>query len=181
MSKQKLTIKQKKFADEYIKTGNATEAYKKAGYSTKKMSEQVIYNEASKTVRKPLVKDYINKKMQKLEDAKIPKQKEVLQFLGGVMRGKLKMTVMTKDGEIEVAPSWKERIDAAKELLKRFPNDDPLMQAQLRKLNAEAALAEQRTNESQDKTGKLKRFMSKQSDESLQKIIDSLEGDDANG
>ena len=30
---QKLTIKQKKFADEYIISGNATEAAIKAGYS----------------------------------------------------------------------------------------------------------------------------------------------------
>ena len=52
--KPKLTPKQKEFANEYIKTGEATEAYKKA-YSTKNMSEQVIWNEASKTIRKPLV------------------------------------------------------------------------------------------------------------------------------
>ena len=175
--KPKLTPKQKEFANEYIKTGEATEAYKKA-YSTKNMSEQVIWNEASKTIRKPLVKDYIDKRMKKLEDAKIPKQKEILTFLGGVMRGTEKETVMTDDGFVKVPPAIKQRISAAKELLKRYPLDDPLMRAQLRKLNAEATLAESRTNESEDKTGKLMAFMDKQTDESLQKIIESIEGSD---
>lgn len=65
---QKLTIKQKKFADEYIKTGNATEAYKKA-YSTKKMSYEAISSEAKRTLLKPLVKDFIYKRIKELEDA----------------------------------------------------------------------------------------------------------------
>lgn len=178
MKGKQLTEKQKAFADKYIETGNATEAYKSA-YSTGKMSDQVIYNEASKTVRKPLVKDYIDKHMKKLEDNKIPKQKEILTFLGGVMRGTEKETVMTDDGLMKVPPAIKQRISAAKELLKRYPTNDPLMEAQLRKLNAEATLAESKTNESEDKTGKLMRFMDKQSDESLQKIIDILEGSES--
>ena len=174
--KRKLTVKQKKFADEYIKTGNAAESYKKAGYSTKKMSEQVIYNEASKTVRKPLVKDYIDKRMKQIDDTKIPKQKEVLEFLGGVMRGTLKITVETDDGVEEVPPNWKNRIDAAKELLKRMPMNDPITQAQLRKLNAEATLAESRTNESQDKSGRMRKLISHKSDKQLEEMIKSLEG-----
>ncbi|MFB3206295.1 terminase small subunit, partial [Staphylococcus pseudintermedius] len=32
----KLSIKQQRFADEYIKSGNATQAYIKAGYSKNK-------------------------------------------------------------------------------------------------------------------------------------------------
>ncbi len=178
MKKQKITPQQRKFADEYIKTGNATEAYKTA-YSAKRMSQQVIYNEACATVRKPLVQDYIKKRMNEIQDAKIPKQKEVLAFLGGVMRGDIKDVIPTKAGEKKVTPSIKDRETAAKELLKRYPETDPLTQAQLRKLNAEAELAESRTNESEDKTGKLMAFMDKQTDESLQKIIDSIEdGDD---
>ena len=178
MKGKQLTEKQKAFADKYIETGNATKAYKSA-YSTSKMSDQVIYNEASKTIRKPLVKDYIDKRMKELEDAKIPKQKEILEFLGRVMRGEEKSLVITNKGAIEAPPEMKDRMSAAKELLKRYPTNDPLMEAQLRKLNAEATLAESKTNESEDKTGKLMRFMDKQSDESLQKIIDSLEGSES--
>lgn len=118
--------------------------------------------------------------MKELEDAKIPKQKEILEFLGRVMRGEEKSLVITNKGAIEAPPEMKDRMSAAKELLKRYPTNDPLMEAQLRKLNAEATLAESKTNESEDKTGKLMRFMDKQSDESLQKIIDSIEGSESN-
>ena len=171
--KNKLTVKQKKFADEYIKTGNATQSYLDAGYSMKSKNGAGV--EGQKLLRKPKVKDYIDKRMKDIEDAKIPKQKEVLEFLGGVMRGTLKITVETDDGVEEVPPNWKNRIDAAKELLKRMPMNDPITQAQLRKLNAEATLAESKTNESQDKTGRMRRLISKMSDEDIKHMINNLE------
>ena len=178
MKGKQLTEKQKAFADKYIETGNATEAYKSA-YSTKRMSGKSVNTEAKRTLRKPPVQDYIDKRMKELDDAKIPKQKEILEFLGRVMRGEEKSLVITNKGAIEGPPEMKDRMSAAKELLKRYPTNDPLMEAQLRKLNAEATLAESKTNESEDKTGKLMRFMDKQSDESLQKIIDSIEGSES--
>lgn len=180
MSNQKLTIKQKKFADEYIKTGNASESYKKA-YSTKNMSDDAIRVEGNRTLKKPYVKDYIDKRMKKLDDAKIPKLKEILEFLGRVMRGEEKSTVVTNKGTVKAPPEMKDRMSAAKELLKRYPTNDPLMEAQLRKLNAEATLAESKTNESEDKTGKLMRFMDKQSDESLRKLVKNVEEGETNG
>ncbi|MES5128894.1 hypothetical protein [Lactobacillus crispatus] len=42
--------------------------------------------------------------MKQIDEAKIPKQKEVLEFLGGVMRGTLKITVETDDGVEEIPP-----------------------------------------------------------------------------
>lgn len=45
------------------------------------------------------------------------------------------------------------------------------------KSRAEARLAEARTNESQDKSGKLQAFMDKQDDKSIKKMIRKLEGD----
>lgn len=179
LAKQVITVKQKKFADEYIEIGNATEAYKRA-YSTKNMSNDSINTEAKRTLRKPPVKDYIDQRMKKIEDAKIPKQKEILEFYGRVMRGEETTAVMTNQGVVDVPPEMKERMNAAKELMKRYPMDNPLMQAQLRKLNAEATLAESKTNESEDKTGKLMRFMDKQDDKSIRKIINSLEGSESN-
>lgn len=169
----KLTPKMKKFADTYIETGNATEAYKSA-YSTKRMNNDTVNTEAKRTLRKPPVKEYIDKRMKTIEDAKIPKQKEILAFLGGVMRGTVKDHVLTKMGEAEVEPALKDKINAAKELLKRYPDDDPIAQAQLRKLNAEAQLAESKTNESQDKTGRLRAVIAKQSDADLEKLISNL-------
>lgn len=176
--KNELTVKQKKFADEYIKTGNATESYKKAGYSTN-MSQKAITREATRTLSKPRIKDYIDKRMKQIDEAKIPKQKEVLEFLGSVMRGTARITVETDEGTQGIPPNWKNRIDASKELLKRMPMDDPLAQAQLRKLNAEATLAESRTNESQDKTGRMRRLISKMSDEDIKNMISNLESGDS--
>ncbi|WP_281829561.1 terminase small subunit [Lactobacillus amylolyticus] len=180
MKGKQLTEKQKAFADKYIETGNATEAYKSA-YSTKRMSGKSVNTEAKRTLRKPSVHDYIDKRMKKLEDAKIPKLKEILEFLGRVMRGKEKSIVVTNQGIVKAPPKMKDRMSAAKELLKRYPTTDPLMEAQLRKLNAEATLAESKTNESEDKTGKLMRFMDKQSDESLRKLVENIEKGENDG
>ena len=171
----RLTPKQKDFADKFIEIGNATEAYKSA-YVTDRMKPGTINTEAKRTLRLPPVNDYINKRRKQIDDAKIPKQKEVLEFLGGVMRGTLKIIVETDDGVEEIPPNWKNRIDAAKELLKRMPMDDPITQAQLRKLNAEATLAESRTNESQDKSGRMRKLISHKSDKQLEEMIRSLEG-----
>ena len=49
----KLTLKQKRFIDEYIISGNATQAYRKAGYSAK--SDGTAWTEASKLLRNPKV------------------------------------------------------------------------------------------------------------------------------
>lgn len=175
----RLTPKQKDFADKFIEIGNATEAYKSA-YVTDRMKPETINTEAKRTLRLPPVNDYINKRMKQIDEAKIPKQKEVLEFLGGVMRGTLKITVETDDGVEEIPPNWKNRIDTAKELLKRMPiTDDPITQAQLRKLNAEATLAESRTNESQDKSGRMRKLISKKSDKQLEEMIQSIEGGDS--
>lgn len=175
----RLTQKQKDFADEYIKTGNATESYKSA-YKADRMKDETIYVEALRTLRLPQVADYMDKRMKQIDEAKIPKQKEVLEFLGGVMRATITIPVVAKDGdEIDVPPAMKDRITAAKELLKRMPMDDPLAQAQLRKLNAEATLAESRTNESQDKTGRMRRLISKMSDEDIKNMISNLESGDS--
>lgn len=176
----RLTPKQKDFADEYIKTGNATESYKSA-YETDRMKDKTIYVESHRTLRLPQVVDYMDKRMKKLDDVKIPKLKEILEFLGRVMRGEEKSTVVTNKGTVKAPPEMKDRMSAAKELLKRYPTNDPLTEAQLRKLNAEATLAESKTNESEDKTGKLMRFMDKQSDESLRKLVENIEEGENDG
>ena len=59
----KLTIKQKKFADEYIISGNATESAIKAGYS-----ERYAGQNADKLLKNTNIKTYIGERMQKLED-----------------------------------------------------------------------------------------------------------------
>lgn len=77
----KLTLKQQRFADEYIISGNATQAAIKAGYS--KRTAGVI---ADENLKKPKIKKYIDERLAELESAKIAKQDEVLRYLTGVMR-----------------------------------------------------------------------------------------------
>ena len=135
--KHKLTVKQQKFCVEYIKSGNATEAALKAGYR-----RRTAYSIGNENLKKPELKKYINEKIKELESAKLATAQETLEYLTSVMRGEQTETVVTAKGlyrNVEV--SAKDRISAAKELLKRYPVD-PLAKAQLRKIKADATIAE---------------------------------------
>lgn len=115
---KKLTIKQKKFADEYIISGNASEAALKAGYK----------NEVSgrENLQKPTIKEYIDERLKELEQEAIANQSEVLKFLTSIMRGEQTEQTLISDGteqgqritNIEV--SAKDRIKAAELLGKRY-------------------------------------------------------------
>lgn len=133
--KDKLTVKQKKFADEYMISGNATEAAIKAGYKKKS-----AYSIAGQNLKKHEIIQYITKRQKKLESKKIAQQKEIFEYLSSVMRGEQTETVMTADGPVETPVSVKDRINAAKELLRRNPGD-PLIKAQTEKAIAEAKVA----------------------------------------
>lgn len=142
----KLTEKQKRFADEYIKSGNATQAAIVAGYS-KKSAQQT----GSENLLKPVIKNYIDERMRTIENNRIMTAKEAVEFLTSVVRGDVKETVVigTPMGaeEIEKEPDVKTRISAAKEILKRYPDNDKVMEQQLRKLTAEADIAEAKAKE----------------------------------
>lgn len=132
--------KQRKFADNYIKSGNATEAYVNAGYKVR--SNETARANASRLLTNANVKAYIEKRLKQLESAKLATAQETLEYLTSVMRGEQTETVVTAKGlyrNVEV--SAKDRITAAKELLKRYPVD-PLAKAQLRKIKADAKIAE---------------------------------------
>lgn len=143
----KLTQKQRLFADEYIKSGNATQSAIKAGYATK-----AAYRTGAENLRKPQIKAYIDAKMSEIESHKIADAKEVLQFYTRVLRKEETEPekLMKHDGSEEIVnrePSLKDRLSAAKELMKRYPLNDPLVAAQLKKLQAEADTAEWKRNE----------------------------------
>lgn len=144
--KRKLTPKQKKFADEYIKTGNATKAALQAGYSKK-----TAYSIGNENLKKPEIKTYIDLKLKSIESAKIADATEVLQYLTSVVRGDAKETIVvgtpTGAEKVERPPDSKTRISAAKELLKRYPGSDKLTDAQVRKIEAEADIAEAKATE----------------------------------
>lgn len=119
----KLTIKQKRFADEYIISGNATESYLKAGYANQKRSSAEA--NARKLLGNSSLKAYINERIKELDDKAIAKQEEVLKYLTSVMRGELEEEVLYGIGEgvqstrhIEVGA--KDRLKAAELLGKRY-------------------------------------------------------------
>lgn len=141
MAKQKLTVKQKKFADEYVKTGNATKAAINAGYSDK-----YAHTNANKLLQNTTIKTQIDAQMQKIEDAKIMKADEALKGITAIARGETTTQVETKDGYmIEVYPTITERERAYESILKRYPLS-ALDKAQIKRAQAEAVRAEAEAN-----------------------------------
>ena len=77
-----MTPRQRKFCDEYLISGNATDAAIKAGYSPKTAKQP-----GSETLAKPDLKAYIATELEKLHSAKIADAEEVMKYLTSVMRG----------------------------------------------------------------------------------------------
>lgn len=112
----KLTPKQKRFADEYIISGNIYQSMVKAGYS-----ENYAKSDGCKILDNPRVKAYIDDRMADFEREAIASQEEVLSYLTSVMRGEQTEQVMVTGGEvIDVAVGAKDRIKAAELLGKRY-------------------------------------------------------------
>lgn len=164
----KLTAKQRLFADEYIKSGNATQSAIKAGYA----------NEVSgrENLQKPTVKAYINAKMGEIESHKIADAREAMQAITSIARGETTETqaqINPLSGQwekTEVPANLKTRLAAWREVLKRYPLADELTKAQLRKANADARVAEARAkaleDNGQDIATALDKVMDKLIDES---------------
>lgn len=116
----KLTEKQKRFADEYIISGNATQAAIKAGYS-KKTANRIATENLSKLV----IKNYIDERLEELKSERTADAQEVLEYLTSVMRGKETEEVLIGVGEgmqstIQKEVGAKDRLKAAELLGKRF-------------------------------------------------------------
>ena len=175
----KLTQKQRLFADEYIKSGNATQAYIKAGYQVK--SDGVAAAASIRMLRNVKVKSYIDAKMGEIESHKIADAKEVLQFYTRVLRKEETEPekLMKHDGSEEIVnrePSLKDRLSAAKEIMKRYPLNDPVVMAQLKKIKADTRISEAKAkaleDNGQDIATALDRVMDKLVDESNKESSD---------
>lgn len=145
----KLTQKQRLFADEYIKSGNATQSAIRAGYAVKSAQRM-----GSENLSKPVIKSYIDAKMAEIESHKIADAKEVLEFYTRVLREEVteEVVVATKTDvvTVEKKPSFKDRVAVAKELMKRYPLNDPVVKAQLKKLTADTRISEARAKSLED-------------------------------
>ena len=89
----KLTEKQKRFCDEYLIDLNATQAAIRAGYS-KKTANRI----ATENLSKPVIKEFIDKRLKQLEDERIAKADEVLKYLTKGMRQELMEEVVVTEG-----------------------------------------------------------------------------------
>lgn len=115
----RLTEKQKRFADFYIISGNATEAAIKAGYS-KKTSKSI----GAENLTKPDIKNYIDQRLEEMKSERTASGQEVLEYLTAVMRGEHKEQTLIGLGEgaqgvTEIDVGAKDRIKAAELLGKR--------------------------------------------------------------
>lgn len=118
----KLTEKQKKFADYYIETGNATEAYRRAGYTGK---GNVAEAAASRLLSNVKVREYVDKIIAEKDSNRIAKQDEILEFLTSVLRGQVKEQFplglgMGEQALVKKELDGKDRIKAAELLGKRY-------------------------------------------------------------
>ena len=115
-----LTPRQQKFCDEYLISGNATEAAIKAGYSPKTAKQT-----GSENLAKPDLRAYIDEQLAKIHSAKIADAEEVMKYLTSVMRGEHTEQVLKLVGEgvqtvTDIDVSAKERLKAAELIGKRY-------------------------------------------------------------
>lgn len=119
----KLTEKQKRFADEYIRTGNITQSYLIAYPNVTK--ETTAAANGSRLLKNAKVKNYIDERLEELKKESIAEQDEILQFLTKVMRGEVTEEVPLGIGEgyqelKDKEPYLKDRLKAAELLGKRY-------------------------------------------------------------
>lgn len=137
----KLSVKQQKFADYYIESGNATKSAISAGYSDKYANTN-----ASKLLQNTTLRKYIDERVNEIASERIMSAQQALELLTKIAKGEEKETVIvgTPDGvyESKKEADLKTRIAAVKEILKRYPAENPLAKAQIRKLEAEADIKE---------------------------------------
>ena len=120
----KLTEKQKRFADYYIETGNATQAAVKAGYSKKYANTN-----ANKLLQNTTIKNYIDEKLTEMSSKRIASANEVMELLTSAARGELEEEVVVVESVgdycseakiIKKQIGAKDRIKAAELLGKRY-------------------------------------------------------------
>lgn len=116
----KLNERQRRFADEYIISGNAYQSAIKAGYS-----EKYAKARSSELLENVGIKSYIDERLEKVKSEKIADQTEILEFLTATMRGEVTEPILKNSGDFEqvvvdVKPNVSTRKSAAELLGKRY-------------------------------------------------------------
>lgn len=132
-----LNQRQKLFASEYIKLGNATQAAINAGYS-----EKTAGRIAGQNLKKLEIKRFIQAEVEKMHDENIMDAKEALSILSDIARGKRDEEVLIMNpltGEVERLMKKADNntvIKAIVEILKRYPTakQSEKLELEIRKL-----------------------------------------------
>ena len=103
----RLTVKEAKFIDEYMATGNQRQAVLEAGYKTSAPGQY-----GQQLLGKPYIRNEIDYRLQEIQNASIADATEILQYFTAVMRGEIK-------DQFEIEAPLSERTKAAQELAKR--------------------------------------------------------------
>lgn len=98
-----LSLKQKKFADEYIISGNATKSAIEAGYS-KKTAESI----GSRLLRNVKVSEYISKRTQEVFEERAMSVAEALAISASIARGEIQQGQTKKSVKVYVGDQVEE-------------------------------------------------------------------------
>ena len=104
----KLKPKELTFAEEWLKTTNATQSAIKAGYSAR-----TAYSAGNRLLKKVDVRQYIDERLAEMKESSIADTNEVMQFLSSTMRGDI-------PDQFGLDPALNDRIKAAELLGKRY-------------------------------------------------------------
>jgi phage terminase small subunit len=104
----KLKPKELIFAEEWLKTTNATQSAIKAGYSAR-----TAYSAGNRLLKKVDVRQYIDERLAEMKESSIADTNEVMQFLSSTMRGDI-------PDQFGLDPALNDRIKAAELLGKRY-------------------------------------------------------------
>ena len=121
-----LTIKQQKFIDEYIISGNATEAYKKAYPNVKK--DETAAQAGSRMLRNVKVAAELANRVKEAKDVRIMDVQEALAISSSIARGEIQKSYskqydrverkVIKEVDYEFAPGIEERQRSLEHILK---------------------------------------------------------------
>jgi len=103
----RLTVKESRFIDLYLETGNGTQSVIDAGYKVNGPQ-----NQAYQLLKKPHIAEEIRSRQEEMHSSKIASAQEVMEFFTRVMNGEIK-------DQFNLEAPLSERIKAGQELAKR--------------------------------------------------------------
>lgn len=158
-----LTVKQRRFVDAYIETGNAAEAARRAGYKSR--NADVMGRE---NLRKPTVRKVLEARLKELENAQIADAREVLIHLTSAMRGEI-------EEEIPVVEGCGKGVSKARIIRKHISARDRLRAAEMLMKRHGLLLSDIEREEKQARTDALKK--ESQQDETSEGVVIAGEGE----